>query len=388
MSKPYYVTLTGCRNNAGDFLIRHRGHALLRNLRADRTIVDRNAWEPFDEERLREVNGAAALILLGGPALRRDMYPTVYPLVPDVARIEVPIAIMGAGWHARPGSWEDSRTYRFTPATLRLLQRVAKGAAGISVRDYRSLNALQHAGIPNAVMTGCPALYATDELGRPLRELPPGGPTDIVFSFGVGFIHSPALEAQAKELLLSLRLSYPRARLTVAFHHSLDFASLAEAYGDGRQELSAERHGAVVEWLKSNGVEYQDISGGVDKLLDLYGRADFHVGYRVHAHICMSSLRKPSVLLTEDGRGKALKEVLGGVIFDSWKNRAISAKERLLARLGRSIGDRQLAYTGIGKDVDGAVDYERRNGYPRFDQPLGRIDQNYATMKRFVESLP
>ena len=40
MSTPYYVTLTGSRNNAGDFLIRHRAHNLLRDLRPDRDIVD------------------------------------------------------------------------------------------------------------------------------------------------------------------------------------------------------------------------------------------------------------------------------------------------------------------------------------------------------------
>ena len=42
-----YVLLTGSRNNAGDFLIKHRAMALLRALRPDRELIDRNAWEPI-----------------------------------------------------------------------------------------------------------------------------------------------------------------------------------------------------------------------------------------------------------------------------------------------------------------------------------------------------
>lgn len=387
MSQPYYVTLTGSRNNAGDFLIRHRAHHLLSTLRPDRSVIDRNAWEPLTEKRLEEVNGAAGLMLLGGPALRKNMYPSVYPLLPDLDRIKVPITIMGAGWHALPGTWEDSRDYQFTNLTQKLLERVASDGAGLSVRDYRSLNALDRAGISGGMMTGCPALYVPEMIGKDFKGFPADGIQNLVFSLGVNFIGSAALERQAKAVISGLRSAFPAAKLTVAFHHSIDFESLKESYGAG-QDLSARRHQQIVKWLEAEDIAYTDISGSADKLLALYEAADFHVGYRVHAHIFMCSRRKPSVLITEDGRGRGLKDVLGGVIFDSWAHRNLTVKERLLAKVGRAVRERRTAFMGIEQDVADIVKYETRLGAPRFAQPAGRIDLHYKVMKQYIRELP
>ena len=236
-------------------------------------------------------------------------------------------------------------------------------------------------------MTGCPALYVPKMIGRPMGELAAGGPKEIVFSLGVNFIRSAALERQTKQLILGLRDGYPRARLTVAFHHSIDLEELASAYGAG-QELSAGKHREIATWLDGETIAYQDISGGVDKLLELYGQADFHVGYRVHAHIFMSSLRKPSVLLTEDGRGRGLKDVIGGVIFDTWKRRGTTTKERVLKKLGRPTAETLVAFSGIEADVRRIYQYEAEMRSPRFSQPVGRIDAHYQYMRRYLAGLP
>lgn len=387
MNKPYYVTLTGCKNNAGDFLIRHRAHALLRHLRPDRDVVDLNAWEAFSNEQLAIVNGAVALILLGGPALRQDMYPNVYPLVDDLARITVPITIMGAGWHASPGTWEDSRSYTFTPATLALLQRIDAAGHAISVRDYRSLNALAVAGIGQGVMTGCPALYVPEKIGSPFGGFPAGGIKNLVVSPGVTFIRSAALEQQLKDLVTGLRTGFPTANITIAFHHSLEPEVLASAYGE-QQQASVSKHRRLVAWLEQEGIAYADISGGVEKLITLYDAADFHVGYRVHAHIFMCSQRKPSVLLTEDGRGRGLKDVLGGVIFDAWQKRQYSAKDRLRQRILRQKPEKYEAFGGFAADIQHIVGYEQSFGTPRFAQPRERIDLHYEVMKKYLEGLP
>lgn len=387
MDKPYYVTLTGSRNNAGDYLIRHRGHGLLRAVRPDRNLVNLNAWESFSDEQLEVVNKAAALILLGGPALRKDMHPTVYPLTPDLDDIKAPITIMGAGWHAAPGTWEESRDYRFTEPTRRLLQRIEGDGLGLSVRDYRSLNALTVAGIDGGVMTGCPALYDPEKIGSDYVGFPQGGPKNIVFSLGVTFIRSKAIEEQTRTLITDLRAAYPAAQLTVAFHHSIAEADLKAAYGDTLSAF-AERHLAMVAWLKTERIAYVDISGTVDKLIELYAAADFHVGYRVHAHIFMSSQRKPSVLLTEDGRGRGLKEVLGGLIYDSWMPARYTVKEAVLGKLGKKRAENFTAFTGIGRDIATALAYERRNGNPRLAQPTQRIDLHHPIMKKYLQQLP
>ena len=46
-----YVILTGSKNNAGDFLIKHRAKQLFAKLRPNREIIDLNAWEPLSHCR-------------------------------------------------------------------------------------------------------------------------------------------------------------------------------------------------------------------------------------------------------------------------------------------------------------------------------------------------
>lgn len=75
--KEYYVILTGSKNNAGDFLIKYRAKLLFSSLRPDRDIIDLNAWEPFDSDRLEVINRSKALILMGGPALQKNMRPKI-----------------------------------------------------------------------------------------------------------------------------------------------------------------------------------------------------------------------------------------------------------------------------------------------------------------------
>ena len=102
----------------------------------------------------------------------------------------------------------------------------------------------------------------------------------------------------------------------------------------------------------------------------------------------MSSLRKPSVLLTEDGRGRGLKDVLGGIIYDTWAYRVPTVKERLLQKAGKRMTDKLIAYEGIAEDILHAVSYEMERGYPRLGQPGGRIDELWGGMEGFLRGLP
>ncbi len=75
--KEQYVVLTGGKNNAGDFLIKYRAKQLFTTFRQDRQIIDLNAWEKFDPQKLQTVNASKALILLGGPSLQKNMRPDI-----------------------------------------------------------------------------------------------------------------------------------------------------------------------------------------------------------------------------------------------------------------------------------------------------------------------
>ena len=122
-----------------------------------------------------------------------------------------------------------------------------------------------------------------------------------------------------KTLILALKAGFQRQQLTVVFHHSLNREAFEKAYPP-QIRFFLKRHAQFAAWLTAQGIDYLDVSGGEARLVQHYNQCDLHIGYRVHAHSFMASISKPTVLLIEDGRGQALKEVIGGLAFgaDRW----------------------------------------------------------------------
>src|SRR5690606_23158020 len=52
-------------------------------------------------------------------------------------------------------------------------------------------------------------------------------------------------------------------------------------------------------------IKIRDISYDLGKM-NFYEQMDFHIGYRVHAHLYFLSRRIPSILINEDGRGAGM----------------------------------------------------------------------------------
>lgn len=309
-NKPYYVTLTGSKNNAGDFLIRHRGIELLKKFRPDREIIDLSAWKEFSNDDLELINHAQALILLGGPSMQRNMHPTIYPLRADLTEVKCPIITMGIG--AKP---KKDEVYSDSPPnlgidTIKLLEKINGSGFQSSVRDFYTLRTLDRLGFRMFRMTGCPALYTSNQQSTQSPE--PSASSKICFSTGVTFFRFRAVDSFQKKTMLELQNKYAD-NFTVAFHHGtsqefLDSHSPNIALHKAQLEL--------IEWLRSKKIKYIDISADHEKMLRFYYDQDMHIGYRVHAHIAMTSLNKASILLAEDGRALALKDSIGGLIFD------------------------------------------------------------------------
>jgi hypothetical protein len=386
-----YVLLTGGKNNAGDFLIKHRAMKLLSRHRPDRSLLDLNGWEPFSAETLERVNQAKALILAGGPALQKDMRERVYPMVDNLDRIKIPIVMMGVGWKSANGNWQDTHGYPLSEGTKLLLKRIAADGLLNSVRDYHTLNTLFDHGLDKVMMTGCPALYALDENSGGLACRTEGGfelskRSRVSFSTGVGFARSPSMMAVLRQLIEAVHKAYPQ--LTVVFHHSLDKAAFARAYRNTNPEL-VNKQNELLQWLENRGIPCEDISGGVERMIEHYSASDLHIGYRVHAHIYMSSVGKPSVLINEDGRGKALKDVLGGLIFDGFEKR--NSSQKIIKKVFRSIIKTQDIFTAsrnLPEDVIKNLAYETQNGAVRLASPMAMIGRHYAGMQDFLKCLP
>lgn len=389
--KPYYVLLTGGKNNAGDFLIKYRATQLFRKLRADRDLVDVDAWKDRDDQVLATFNGAQAVILMGGPALVPDMYERVYKVLGNIEDIKVPIVTMAVGWREFPGEWPQTHSYKFSDASLKLLKRIETSGYQSSVRDYHTLNVLLHNGFHSFVMTGCAALNDLDFIGKPYPEKPIVN--KVAFSLGVAFTRKVEHEESFKKLTVGLRDKYKNKQFDVAFHHSLNEDKFHEAYkrrSKGRPSQFFERHVEFSQWLRQEGISFTDISGSAESLINYYNQVDLHVGYRVHAHIYMCSVNKLSMLISEDGRGKAQRDVLNGLVLDSEFLRAIDIRHSRLVKSLMKLKLVKKAFVNrfIAEDVLANLGYEEATDFDRIKRSRMMIDSLHVKMRCFINQLP
>lgn len=369
-----YVLLTGSMNNAGDFLIKHRAAELLAKYRPDRLILHADRWRSIDDELLAAINASRAVVLAGGPALRRSMYPEIYPLRKTLDDITVPIVTFGIGWKDKRGRWEDSRNYAFTERSLALLRKIETSGFLSSVRDYHSLNVLKRHGFNRFLMTGCPALYGPIRRGASYE--PGFRPEKISFSLGVSFLESRAMERQMRCAILSVKERFPQGRMTVVFHHAIQ-----GGLNVGREAVAGNRRFA--DWLEAEAIPYIDVSGSAEAMMEHYGACDLHVGYRVHAHVFMCSMGKPSLLVAEDGRGKALRQVLGASVLNAFDD----VPPKSLLRKLRTQDPYQVS-PHVPEEIAEFLEYELDNGMPRLMQSNSLIDGHFHVMKKFLAQLP
>lgn len=389
MNRPYYVFLTGCKNNAGDYYIAHRARQILGHERPDREIVEFDAWEPIDDERLEIVNGAEALLLTGGPALRSDIFPGIYRLRQNLDDIRPPIIPFGIGWKDRFGSWERTRLHDLSGAASPLIDRISGSGYLGSVRDYHSNAVFAANGISNILVTGCPGLYDPQRFDTRSSNgamTPIGRGSRVAFSPGVELARNEDVARVTRSLISRLAERFSESEFIVAFHHALDAGSFEKAYGELTPLFRSQTK--LAEWLNSRGIAYQDISGGAEPLLALYSTCDLHVGYRVHAHIAMTSLGRRSILIAEDGRGIALRDVLGGIVVAGFSERsAISRRPGDLA-IWRKPEGYLIVPDHFEEDVLERLDYSLTRSDAQFEQSFASVHNHLPIMQRFLAQLP
>lgn len=378
----YYVILTGSKNNAGDYLIKYRAKQLLKELRPDREIIDYNAWEPFNDEKLEVVNKSKALILLGGPSLQKMMRPNVYKMTANLDDIKVPVISMGIGWKSIQGEWVNTYDYPLSEESVALLQKINANGYQSSVRDYHTLNSIRFKGFENFLMTGCPAYYNLEFIGKEFRD---PQIEKVAFSLGVSFVHSPSMEKLMKDNILKCRDKFRDKTFEVVFHHSLNQEKFLSTHGATAKHN--QRHREFADWLTSENIGYVDISGSAENLIDYYSTVDLHIGYRVHAHIFMNSVSRFSILISEDGRAKATKDVIGGIVLNGFHKFKNSFASKVCNKL-LSGYDLFEANTHLTQEIISNIDYEQKISFMRLKNSRKQIDNNFEIMKQFLKQLP
>src|SRR5690606_836236 len=108
-------------------------------------------------------NRARAVLLCGGPAYQREIYPKVYPL--ERNRISARIVPYGLGWKSSAG--KAPSTFRFEPPAEEFIKDIHSKIELSSARDLLTVEVLSHADVNNAIMTGCPAWYDLSSFDTP-----------------------------------------------------------------------------------------------------------------------------------------------------------------------------------------------------------------------------
>jgi hypothetical protein len=283
------VTLTGAYQNVGDHLIGYRAHKLIRQF-VDQDIVNIDRKD-VTESHYDLFNKARAVLLCGGPAYQKDMFPRIFSL--DLTRITSPVVPFGLGYKTKL----NAQNFSFNSVSLKFVKEVHSRIDTSSARDVKTVEALNQSGIQNVTMTGCPAWYDLEKIG--VGYTPLKGIKSVAFS-------APAhIDENTIRALKIVSKRFPKAKKFITFHHGI---YLGNSRGQLKLTLSNLRSllAGVLE-----GYEVVTLQKDLRKMCDLYDSCDLHVGYRVHAHLYKLSQRQPSILLSEDTRGLSQSLSLG-----------------------------------------------------------------------------
>ncbi len=285
------VTLTGAYRNAGDHLIGHRAHALLRlHVEDDIVNIDR---KQIRAEHYDVFNRARAILLCGGPAYQAAIFPTVYPI--DRELITRPIFPYGLGWKGKVD--EVPEAFRFRPQAPEFIKDIHARIDASSARDPLTVRVLESLGCANVMMTGCPAWYDLETLETPYtfkNEV-----RTLVFSMPARF--SPSV----LKFIGWLTARFPRARRIISFHHGVMPTNTPRGRKQALQHAAFSLHAIRRGWRVAS------LTGSLEKMEMLYCSADLHIGFRVHAHLYCLSRRIASILINEDSRGAGQALALG-----------------------------------------------------------------------------
>jgi len=373
-----YIILRRAKKNVGDFLIVERGKKILETLRPEHELVELDSWSPLDLY-LDKINEAAAVIICGGPGYQPRFYPKIYPLVKDLNRIKPPIIPLGLGWMGFPGDEITLRRFKFTSTSMKVLTKIHKEIEVTSCRDCLTKEVLRRHGFTNVVVTGCPALYDIDKIGKPFDI--PSRIQKIVFTPA----QNPLYNNQSKEVMKKLKEIFPYSDRYCVFHRGLKV-----------DENTSIRDAKNANDLRNEALkqDYEVVNAAYNvKNIEFYRECDLHVGYRLHGHIYFLSQRKPSFLLHEDGRGRGFSETFSSKGIDAWKRVKIgtifegihsSKLQRAIKRFGLYIKPNKYAISILERYIREEID----NDFPQFRVLDRIIDQHYERMFDFVKSLP
>ena len=364
-----YVLLTRAKKNIGDFLIFDRAKKLLSYFNKRDHIV-LNAWKSLDSN-IDIINDSNAIIICGGPGLKRDFYPKVYPLTKDIDDIKVPIILLGVGWSDFPGNEADIKKFKFSKKSLEILRKIDASFDKFSCRDYNTRKILYNSGFYNAWMTGCPAWYDLRYVNKPFDTS--NNIDKIVFTPAQREIYY----SQTIEIMKMLKDMFPNEKLYCSFHRGMN-----------QDKYTSEQEALRFNNIKKMGLQlgYEIVNAAYDlENIKFYEKCDLHVGYRLHGHINFLSLRKPSFLLHEDSRGRGFSDTMGLPGIQAWEQGIIGNITFLPKKIKQyTIKSDRLAIRKLNNYIAEQV----KNGFSKYKNLHKEFQRHFKIMRKFILSIP
>ncbi len=318
-----YLILSRHNSNVGDYLILERAKNLIETLKPKSQIqVGHIAVPLYDQITPEQLTQLKAVIITGGPGIRPNIYPDIYPVHSDILDHNIPIIFLGIGAKYYPGEYYLAGQVRLSERSKRFLQKINESGYAIGVRDIHSVRVLQLNGIQGISMNGCPAWYAINKF--PTHHAQPKEIKRILFTTPA----TPSHYGIAASVLKNLRMFFPDATILVSFHHGIQLGE------KGEQHLT-QLNKRLLSFVRKLGCETFDASYDLKKI-QVYDTMDIHIGFRVHAHIYFLSYAKPSFLISEDSRGDGVVKTLGGIGFPAWNQLQAWTALNRLSQLGFS----------------------------------------------------
>lgn len=339
------VLLSGQIKNIGDFLITDRAKKLFEEF-VDKDIVILDRTKDLSPQ-LDIINNARFVVLCGGPAYATNIYKGIYPLVDDLDKIKVPIVPFGLGWSGFPIGHPEE--FKFSPESAKFLERIHNSIAYSSCRDEITHGIIKNNGYKNVKMTGCPVWYDLNFINKPFS---PKKIENVVITTPA----APRLFWQTIKLVKLMKKEFPRANFYFSFHRGI----LPDKHTKVVTSI-----GYILMCIGSKilipKIKIKDISYDLDRM-KFYEQMDFHIGYRVHAHLYFLSRRTPSILINEDGRGTGMVKTLKMPILN--------------------IHDKDLF-----KSTGEAIKKYKTGDYSDFDRAKEVFDTKFDVMKKFLLEL-
>lgn len=370
--------------NFGDFLIFERGLNLVQRLKPNVEILIGDASESleaqFNKAELKMIN---AIVVPGGPGIRRDAFPNIYPLSECVFRERIPTYFLGAGCKIYP-YFKNKELLPFSSKTKFLFDYLCTFAP-IGVRDIVTYRVLSLKKYP-AQLNGCPAWYSH----KRVKNFSIKNIKKIIFS-------TPAYAENAFQfikILKKFRQKNPEIECVVSFNHGVP-----QSHQNSAWNIKRKMEFFILEWARKHGCKIADMSGPAINY-DIYDDSDVHIGYRVHTHIYFLSMGMPSFLITEDSRGCGVLETLNtpGVVnnfpfksglYFKTANCLSSMVSNLNVPVGLGLKRLVLRREDISEVLYNDVMLEFERNLSSFQHVLQTIDSFYEkNMKPYIVSLP